>query len=488
MNQQPNIVLLLADTLRYDHLSCYGYERNTTPFIDSLAQESTLFEQAYSNSIYSLPAYASFFTGAYPSEHGAANWGATLDTNPLIDRANDRGYSTYCVSPHMLSGEYGLTGSFDKSHWIQLPWRDASHNEDQVLDMIANEYSDSSGWRKYLTALQLIVQNRSAKSIKNGIHRKIEFFRRNNGYWRDDGAEDVVNRATQLVSQSETPFLLFANFIEPHFPYRPPREYIYHYLDQSVSIGKINSTLGEELATPIFEDAEKYENGRDLLISLYDAEIRYLDSQVQRLYNYLQNNRLLKNTVICVFSDHGDLFGEWGLWGHRGKIHHNLAHVPLIIRYPWSENRRIAKTTDLASLHDHIVDIMSPEMDNQIHMPSNEAFVEYHGFDTQHDFLPWERYSDATQREWGTYQASVVSGDHMLIKFVDSSKLYDIQSDPICSVDISSEYPDVKSELESVLIDELGKPENNHHAYREYTETNISEEAKERLKKLGYTG
>ena len=89
MCERHNIIVILADTVRADHLSCYGYDRQTSPFVDSIAERGTVYESAYSSSIWTMPAYATLFTGLLPHEHGAVGWNNKLTENILVERLNN---------------------------------------------------------------------------------------------------------------------------------------------------------------------------------------------------------------------------------------------------------------------------------------------------------------------------------------------------------------------------------------------------------------
>lgn len=113
----PNIVFLLLDAARADHFSCYGYHRETTPYIDTLAKDGSFYNNAYSNSIWSLPAYASLFTGKYPSSHGAVDWSKSIDPNSniLVNNINK-----YGMKPLQLRLIYSLAVTELLTHSTRL--------------------------------------------------------------------------------------------------------------------------------------------------------------------------------------------------------------------------------------------------------------------------------------------------------------------------------------------------------------------------------
>jgi arylsulfatase A-like enzyme len=112
-----NLLLISLDTLRADHLGCYGYERPTSPFLDALADEGVVFERAHAASPWTLPSHASLFTGLYPSQHGVKNEGFSVpkDILTLPQALGERGFATAAVvSAHFLAPRYGLDRGFER--------------------------------------------------------------------------------------------------------------------------------------------------------------------------------------------------------------------------------------------------------------------------------------------------------------------------------------------------------------------------------------
>lgn len=130
---QPNIVFLLFDAARVSNLSCYGSRRNTTPFLNELSGDTVRFNNAYSNSIYSLPSYASIFTGEYPTQHGAIDWNDSISENILIRELNEKGYETHAVSTHLVSDQFGIGDEFDNVDQIFINSHQLPYEGDEVM-------------------------------------------------------------------------------------------------------------------------------------------------------------------------------------------------------------------------------------------------------------------------------------------------------------------------------------------------------------------
>lgn len=492
----PNIVVLLLDATRMDHLSCYGYDRKTTPFFEQLAEDSVVYDRAYSQSIWTLPSYASIFTGKYPSDHRAVDWNSSVQDRTFVDNLNESGYRTHTVSAHLGAADgMGIVDSFETSEPITIRTRDFLFPDDPVFEEIekrrkANTYDSAA--RRYLAAARLAFKKRSFKSFPNALYHQYQLFRRRHGLWTDNGADRILSRAEEFVSEAESPYFLFLDFLEAHQPYRPPREYIGEFLPDDVSVAEMNDVIdanhiGMTIQGEAFTDRE-----RMILEGLYDAAIHYLDDRIESFYRYLEETGEAENTVFVVLADHGDLFGEWGLWGHQGRIQNRLCHVPLLIRYPWGDGRREDGVTELRQLFDHFSAIGSGVNPNEAPTltPQGEALIEYFGLDTQISITPWEEYEDATRTEWGTYQASLVRDRWRL--FCDATRteaLYDVLADPDEHNNLAANHPDTVVDLHDRIEALVGSPEENHQAYRSTSDTDsfvLDEDTADHLEELGY--
>lgn len=196
---KPNLVVLLLDTARRDRVSCYSSnERETTPFIDSLAADGVKYEQAYSNSIWNLPAYASLFTGELPTKHGAVDWGKKIQKNTLVEGLNNEGYCIYSVSPHIVSGEFNIQQAFKSSEWVRKPNQDPPFEDDPALERVHDERRAgelTSNIEKGISLLKHMIRERSWKTIPIGLFYLRREIRRQRGWWADEGAEKVIRKS-----------------------------------------------------------------------------------------------------------------------------------------------------------------------------------------------------------------------------------------------------------------------------------------------------
>ncbi|MFH0945883.1 MAG: sulfatase, partial [Planctomycetota bacterium] len=298
----PNIVLISADTLRADHLGCYGYDRSTSPNIDRLASAATLYRKCFSTSPWTVPSHASMFTGKLPFEHGAHS----------ID------------PPHPMGDVYPL--GLDN-----LTLAEALQEEGYRTGAFV------SNWAYMFPQLQL----------NQGFDT----------YHLDGVYADQLNLPIfqWLDQRDKRPFFLFINYIDTHRPYNvrprpglldaPPVQDRGELLDQLIA--EVLPATG-----PVPEDLARK------VIDQYDTSISNLDEQLGKLLDKLEETGVLDNTIIVFTSDHGEYFGEHHLVEHSKDIYQEAIWVPLIVRKPGQTAGEVvdelASSTDIPALIDSL--------------------------------------------------------------------------------------------------------------------------------------
>ena len=311
----PNVLVIVEDTLRADHVSAYGYARPTSPNFDRLAQQGVRFENAVSTTSWSLPSHISLLTGRYQFEHGIGN----VEPAPWLGWGR-KGLGGFPTLGEMLEQLGYRTGAFSANRTYfstSLGFgRGFQHFEDYFhspADMFIRTLYGREFARIYL--------NRTDKSK---VKRALRYFGMNSMLDKDSegsgnygGAQgvrkraDVVNRELlQWIDRGENdrgktrPFFAFLNYFDVHYPYGGP---------------------------PTYPRPEWDHGGR---IDEYDASVKYADDALGRLMQALDQRGLSTNTLVIVTSDHGESLGQHGLTYHGQALYRELIHVPLVIFYP----------------------------------------------------------------------------------------------------------------------------------------------------------
>jgi arylsulfatase A-like enzyme len=305
----PNVMVIVVDTLRADHLSSYGYQRDTSPFIDSLAREGVLFQNAISASSWTQPSHASMLTGRYAYEHQAEN--KPLDkTYPTIgELMQANGYRTGAFS--------GNTLFFTRRQGFGRGFLRFEDNYKSVSDM----FFDSSLYGFFLDFY--------------GLRKILKY----DGVPMRKSAEDI-NRSTLswIDGDTEKPFFVFINYFDVHDPYTPPQPYRGKYASVPNPGGLINGFMDRYRPTLTPEQLQSE-------IDAYDGSISYVDDQIKSLYKELEQRGLLDNTIVIITADHGESLGEHDILQHGASLYLQEIHVPLIVWGP--DYVQAGKTVDV---------------------------------------------------------------------------------------------------------------------------------------------
>ena len=316
----PNVVLLSIDTLRADHLGCYGYERDTSPNIDKLLERGVIFENAISGAPWTLPSYGTLFTGRYPSSHRAGVrpvlnelWGSDKCGEPLEMSLAPRARQTRTLAKRYVTLAEAL--------------RDQGY---RTAGLVNNPFLHPS------------------RDIDQGFERYA---------WYQHTADDGVDEAlTWIDEQAGVPFFLFLHLMDPHMPYAPPEPFDERFSGQKLT--EVDAaypwTLGHLRADP------NPESWKQLLIDMYDGEIAYTDQEVGRFVAELERRGLMDNTILILHSDHGEEFWDHGSYEHGHSLHKELLHVPLAIVYPKSipAGTRVSARVRTADVYPTVLDLL----------------------------------------------------------------------------------------------------------------------------------
>jgi arylsulfatase A-like enzyme len=316
---RPNIVWVSVDTLRADHLTSYGYGRDTAPQIDRLAKQGAVFERCNSTATWTLPAHVSMLTGLPTSAHGMCSHVSRdvehRDELPLrgtfvSELLRDSGYATAgFYTWKYLDPQFGLGAGFDV-------WERVDHNFNSV-----------PGIREQWSAAKERGDDRTLKKL----HDKYPHLFDSTRPWSGPAVDRAVGWLDEHArDRSEQPFLLFLHLFDVHDPYTPPAPYDRRFdPDDALGVGPI-------LEKEDFQPAPDAFTRRNLAkqIALYDGEIAGVDDELSRLFARLDELELSANTLVIVTADHGEEFAEHGNYNHGKALYRETLQVPLILRLP----------------------------------------------------------------------------------------------------------------------------------------------------------
>lgn len=276
----PNIVIVTIDTLRADHLSCYGYDRPTTPFIDEIAARGCVFRNAYSTAPWTAPAMASLFTGVYPREHGVLHGTVAGERSILHQEQLAPSFTT--VPEAFKRAGYRTFGVLSNGHTSR------ETGFDQGFDELVTLWFDKSP-----------APNAAAERMKERL-------------------------------AGSSPFFFWIHYFDTHAPYLAREPWISRYSTNGPSCELWAAMPMRELRNRLIE-IQRDPAAPQALRDLYDSEINFCDRNIRDLFAALP---LGGNTIVVITSDHGEEFTDHGGVGHGDTLYEEVVHVPLIIAMP----------------------------------------------------------------------------------------------------------------------------------------------------------
>jgi arylsulfatase A-like enzyme len=299
--QRPNIVFILLDATRADHLPMYGYSRPTAPHLTELAKGGVVLDRMYAQSSWTKPSIATIFSSLYPSVHKVTRERDFLGdgVNVLPEMLRAAGYKTFGVSANAnVSPIFGYSQGFDAFR----VWKTESAIRLTMMGRIAQDVFTTSQLRRLLGERGEIIPR----------------------------AEVLTDLTLDWVSRSgDGPFFLYVHYIDPHTPYSPPPPYDTMFDHRAQPPRRAG---GVDPLALLASDRSKAEVGR--ILDLYDGEIVYADLHVGRLLHELGARGILDNAIVVVTADHGEEFWEHGNEEHGKSAYEEVLRVPFIISAP----------------------------------------------------------------------------------------------------------------------------------------------------------
>jgi arylsulfatase A-like enzyme len=420
----PNVLLIVVDTLRSDHLGSYGYKRNTSPNIDQLAKDGILFKNSISQAPWTLPSVATILTSLYPSAHQAKDFSKKLSSRLI-------------TLPEILMDHFYETGGIISG------------------DFVSSHYGFNQGFGFF-----------DEKSISG--HRGIS-------------SRTISKKAIKFMRKNRNrKFFLFLHYFDPHFNYILHKRYNYFpnyngklYSGQDIGeLRRIRFNLsGDDI---------------DYLKALYDAEISFTDEHIGLLFNELKKLNLYDNTMIIVTADHGEEFMERGWLGHSTTLYSEQINVPLILRIPNGKmGLSVDKYVGLIDIMPTIMEISGIEKNGKKTFVQGINLLGDDTLENKRVIFSEVSYMDQGIR---AFQQSAVWEQWKIRRNMkdNSLELYNIKMDKDERNDLSSNHRVVLGQMKELLA-QWETMNHRVVDKKKINETvNMEEELKSRLRSLGY--
>ncbi|MHC4942902.1 MAG: sulfatase [Planctomycetota bacterium] len=442
----PNLIVVSIDTLRADHLSCYGYDFETTPNMDRFAEEALVFSNAMSTSSWTLPAHLSLLGGVPLGQHGGLYKDRRIHPSipTLAERLRNGGYETAAfVGGGYVSADFGMDQGFD-------------YFDERSLDI-------------------------------SGGHGRV---------------------ASWLKEQAgRNPFFLFYHFFDVHSPYGdktsdPERFFLEADCPYIESLAKEikEGQYTREHSCGSFK-VHISDLARRHMIHLYDADVRHVDDWMEKFFGLLREMNLFENSAIVITSDHGEEFGEHGNWHHSKHLYREVVNVPLILKLPGAGKKgRVETPVSLLDIPPTLTVLAGVETPEEWYGTSLLRIVE-----TPRDFLGRKVMSENIIPH-GNRQVNMIAfqdGDKKYFRLFcgkgepyaegergfhqgDRQELYLLGPDPLEQVNVGDCFPRLRASFNKESQIMIQKMKTELHSEGSFGRREISEEVLKQLEALGY--
>lgn len=430
----PNILLIVADALRADHLGCYGYNRPTSPQIDKFASEALIFEKAMSNSPWTKPSIGALLTSLYPHEHRASYWKDNLSDGclTLAEVFRNRNYNSLAI---------------------------------QTNPSITQKHNFKQGFQHY----QEMVQEKADAVTSNFVA------------W--------------IKKHKKNRFLAYLHYMDTHVPYNAPQEFSQIFgLKNGLTLNRGEfKTFDIRILTEMGLSQEK----RDQLVDLYDGAIKYFDYNFEKIVDNLEKLGILNKTIIILTSDHGEEFWEHSGFAHGHQLYQEVLHVPLIIKYSSKlPVKRIQDYVQLLDLFPTVLsmagiksnfdfrgkDLISSIYNNK--KVNEEIFIEGILFGPEKKGIlkdGWKLIENTEEKNEDTFDLLGDVTKYIYPEYKKGFELYNINQDFLEKYNLVNDYPQIAAELNKHLL----KLRTNTLVFPSQKKTRLKEKLKD-LKSLGY--
>ncbi len=389
--ERPHVIIYLIDTLRADHLGCYGYSKPTSPQIDAFANDATRFANAIAQSSWTRTSVASILTGQDPHSHGVHDTRQALpqEAVTLAEMMDANGYETAAFSTNAgIVPQLGFAQGFRSFEYLNQ-----NPKSPQVY-----QYSDRLNERVF--------------------------------EWLGD-------------RDKSRPFFLYLHATDPHTPYTPPSPYRERFAPGvPFERGLVHGQKSETIPG----------TARDELVALYDAEIANNDANFGALLDRLRALDLYDSTLVVLVADHGEEFYDHGGWFHGFTVYMEQLHVPLLVKFPrgWGAGRSIASIVRQVDILPTILDYLGKDVPPQVQGRSTLPLLLPGG--DHADDVPAYASRISRQQEMDTVIIGKTKLIRNISGRTPELEVYDLAADPFEHHNLAGERPVTVGYMRSLLM------------------------------------
>jgi arylsulfatase len=408
MQEKPNIILITADSLRANHLGCYGYPLPVSPSLDAMACQGVLFENMFAPGIPTQPSHTTIFTGLHPVTHGVVAHGGRAklarQTPYLSEILFSEGYTTCAVDT-----------LFRERIWF-------GRGYEYILD----------------------------PSLHHLFYASVT-------------QEELNDRAFQWIKTvPKGPFFMFIHYWDVHYPYVPPDRMRGLYYDGGNPVDPDNHALDEWWTHPVgamardtwLRTPKGVITDPNYVTALYDRELRYLDEGIQALLDTLDKTGMAEDTLVMLLADHGESMTDHRIFYDHYGLYDNVVNVPMIVRWPGGNLKKGTRIGPFRQLSDvmptllEAADAPCPEaLDGSSFLKQMQGEEEPSGYDKVVGLeSTWQAKYYLRNRRY----KFILARQPDLLGNPDR-ELYDLETDPTEDHNLVEEQPKLAAELEKEL-------------------------------------
>ena len=461
---RPNVLVYVVCTLRPDHMSLYGYGRDTTPFLKKLGTSAVVFDAAYSQAPWTKPSVASLMTSLHAAAHGLVN---DTDTIPkaaptFAEQLRAAGYVTASIVANPFAGRTsGLDRGFD--YMMEYP----------------------------------VVQRNRTDALDRGT----------------DSA--AINRAILpwIERHRDEPFFLFVQSTDPHAPYRPPADEEARFAEPgaTAAFNRDYAKLRDIRAYgggATVSQAEMRAKGVDVETYIkrakdrYDAEIAHNDKSIEQLIGKLKDAGVLDSTLVIIASDHGEEFWEHGFGAHGHSVYNELIRVALLMWNPrlFPSPRRVSEPVQLIDIMPTVLEMVDVKVPSGIHGQSLVPLLKGQPFSRTAPVMASKLALPKAKEGGGvpenlTDSFARIDGRWKFIYRSQASRaglsqfeLYDRNADPGDLGDLASQQKEVAGKFKDQVVEWVDLQKQVRKQLGPGGTSQIDPQTLERLRSLGYVG